>query len=466
MSDLTLLRPLWLLALIPWLLWWWQARRRPPLFAPVLARYLRAPEQATPPWRPLAALLMILALSGPALPGAAPPQAAPSLDIWLLDLSRSMLATDLSPDRATRARLLLQAQLDQPQARRIALILFAADAYLVQPPSEDREALRRLLPDLRPDVMPMAGSAPERAVQLALARFADQAPARLLLVTDAITAPQRDAIRASWPCRGISLLRCRAPRLDIVLLSGDAPVRLAGEPGRPRLPAPDRAAIAALAEETGGRLITDPQTLTLTSASPLSAPPQQGWRELGPFLLLLLLPFALLARRGQLWLLLAALLPLGVPHADDAHGLLFYQEGHYRAAAEAFDDPLWRGNAWYRAGEYQRAATAYAMSQSVTAHYNRGNALARLGRLDEAIAAYLVALALDPAHADARFNLALLQRRQQQQAHSAATAPSDQPEPATAKGAPPLSAPPVILLKERLRKLAERAAPPPRGEPW
>lgn len=68
-------------------------------------------------------------MSGPALRQQSQSIASPALDIiWLLDLSRSMLATDLLPDR-NPVRLLLQDMLAEAlpnkEGRPIALILFA-----------------------------------------------------------------------------------------------------------------------------------------------------------------------------------------------------------------------------------------------------------------------------------------------------------------------------------------------------
>ena len=122
-----------------------------------------------------------------------------------------MLATDLLPDRATRVQVLLQDLLadrvQQEAAHPIALILFAGDAYLAMPPTRDHQALALLLPDLRPAIMPRQGSAPERAVALALKQIPAGQQARLLLITDDLTARQAKRIKAVWPCQGPLLPR-------------------------------------------------------------------------------------------------------------------------------------------------------------------------------------------------------------------------------------------------------------------
>jgi Ca-activated chloride channel family protein len=197
--ELILLRPLWLIALIPWLWQGWHRRRQPPLLAPAMQAYLLPASRPQRPWLWLATLPVILALSGPALRGELQQQPAAPLDIWLLDLSRSMTATDLKPDRATRVRWQLQQLLSRAKGERIALILYAGDAYLAMPPTRDHQALSLLLPDLRLDIMPLQGSNPARAVELAMKQLAPGEQARLLLITDDLTQNQMTQIAACGP---------------------------------------------------------------------------------------------------------------------------------------------------------------------------------------------------------------------------------------------------------------------------
>lgn len=69
------------------------------------------------------------------------------------------------------------------------------------------------------------------------------------------------------------------------------------------------------------------------------------------------------------------------------------EAGEYAAAAARFSDPMRVGLAWYRAGEFDRAAQAFGRSASPEAHFNRGNALVLRGAYDDAIEAYDQALA-------------------------------------------------------------------------
>ena len=87
------------------------------------------------------------------------------------------------------------------------------------------------------------------------------------------------------------------------------------------------------------------------------------------------------------------------------------EAGDYAAAAALFSDPMRVGLAWYRAGEFERAAQAFGRSTSPEAHFNRGNALVLRGTYDEAIAAYDQALAGRPGWTEAYENRTLAELR-------------------------------------------------------
>ncbi|MFX7552521.1 tetratricopeptide repeat protein, partial [Acinetobacter baumannii] len=72
-------------------------------------------------------------------------------------------------------------------------------------------------------------------------------------------------------------------------------------------------------------------------------------------------------------------------------------------AADVFTDPAWRAAALYEAGRYD-AAIALFRAGGRRASYNLGNALARAGDLDGALAAYDEALRFNPRDADAQAN--------------------------------------------------------------
>jgi Ca-activated chloride channel family protein len=167
----------------------------------------------------------------------------------------------------------------------------------------------------------------------------------------------------------------------------------------------------------------------------------QNWDEKGPWLLLLALPWAVLRfRRG----LLAFLFLLCLPFPNDAWALDWqslwqtqdqraqqaFSQQQYQEAAERFNDPNWRAAAQYKAGQYQQAAETLKDTQSAEGHYNRGNALAKAGQLQEAFDAYNQALKLAPQHADANYNKELVEKElKKQQNQDKQSSSSEQSSP-------------------------------------
>lgn len=88
-----------------------------------------------------------------------------------------------------------------------------------------------------------------------------------------------------------------------------------------------------------------------------------------------------------------------------------YERGEYAGAAQAFRDPSWRGIAWYRAGEFEKAAASFALLDTAEAHYNQGNARLMLGKYDDAIACYDRALKTRPDWKEALENRELAAAR-------------------------------------------------------
>lgn len=90
--------------------------------------------------------------------------------------------------------------------------------------------------------------------------------------------------------------------------------------------------------------------------------------------------------------LIAAISWAGLWFTPDQQGRRHFDRGDYAEAAGDFQDPLWKGTALYRAGEFEEAARAFARRDTPEAHYNRGNALLLNGKYDAAVAAYERAL--------------------------------------------------------------------------
>lgn len=90
-------------------------------------------------------------------------------------------------------------------------------------------------------------------------------------------------------------------------------------------------------------------------------------------------------------------------------GRALYHAGLPQAAAVVLGGGPWNAAALYDAGRYGEAAEAFRKTDFQSQHYDVGVALARAGRLKDAVAAFDYALVVDPNDDDARFNLALVE---------------------------------------------------------
>ena len=107
--------------------------------------------------------------------------------VFCLDVSRSMLARDIEPDRLARAKLDIASVLPQLKGGdRAALVAFAGDSKLVAPLTHDLDSFRWLLRQADPDVVRRGGSDLATAVRSALALIADDAARTsvIVLLTD------------------------------------------------------------------------------------------------------------------------------------------------------------------------------------------------------------------------------------------------------------------------------------------
>ncbi len=91
--------------------------------------------------------------------------------IVALDVSKSMLAKDISPDRLTRAKQLIQRLVDNMSNDRIGLIVFAGRAYLHVPLTVDYSAVKMMLQNVSPDMVPAQGTVIGDAVDMAIQSF-------------------------------------------------------------------------------------------------------------------------------------------------------------------------------------------------------------------------------------------------------------------------------------------------------
>jgi len=95
----------------------------------------------------------------------------------------------------------------------------------------------------------------------------------------------------------------------------------------------------------------------------------------------------------------------------DQQGQKLFDQERYAEAAEAFIDPMWKGAAYYRNGDFKEADGVFAGFDTPEGLFNRGNALLFQGQYDAAIAAYQSAIDAQPDWEAPRTNLAIAKAR-------------------------------------------------------
>ena len=368
--------------------------------------------------------------------------------VVIFDLTKSMLATDVKPDRLVRAKRKLIDLLELRQEGVTALIVFSGDAHTVTPLTDDTKTIAAMIPALSPSIVPAPGSQLSPALELAFELFQNSGvgSGRILIITDEIrdvVAAQRIArrFRNAYPVSVMSVGTTEGA--PVALVSGRPEAGyLKDSSGNLVIPGLNVESLRDFAELAGGRYspmtLTDEDLAYLLADQPLIEDARYRereqnfdvWHEEGPWLLLLLLPLAAMAfRRGWIWsIALVLVIPTDKAEASlwddlwqtrDQQGVEALVGGDALTAAQLFKNPAWQATANYRGENFEDAANQFGSMQTTDGQYNLGNSFAKQGLFNEAVEAYDQALALAPGNEDAQFNKQLieklLQEQQQQQ---------------------------------------------------
>jgi Ca-activated chloride channel family protein len=131
--------------------------------------------------------LLILSLANPQLGLEKEEVETKSADVFIaLDVSKSMLAEDVQPNRIARARRLGSNLISALRTERIGLISFAGNAYLHMPLTSDIRAARTFLESMDPSAVSTQGTSIAGALDLAARSFDAQAKTHpvLVMITD------------------------------------------------------------------------------------------------------------------------------------------------------------------------------------------------------------------------------------------------------------------------------------------
>ena len=116
----------------------------------------------------LAGTLLLLSMAGPVWQKKPQPLIKKSqARVLVLDLSFSMLASDVKPTRIDRVRFKLEDLLNNFSEGETAIVGYAGEAFVISPLTHDANTISSLLPGLHPNIMPVPGSRADLGVELA-----------------------------------------------------------------------------------------------------------------------------------------------------------------------------------------------------------------------------------------------------------------------------------------------------------
>ncbi|WP_420341484.1 vWA domain-containing protein [Vibrio vulnificus] len=425
-SQFHFLRPEWLLAFVPMLLLLWMRWREESAasWKAILPTHLRQVLTiGEHGWRkqlPLKLLvvnvtLAIIICAGPTWQRQASPFGEDKATMLvILDNSNSMLQNDLPSSRLARSKQKIRDLLVARKGGSTGLVVFAGSAHVAMPVTQDSKVFDPFLAAITPEIMPIEGKLAEKALPLIDQQLQGQAGSSVLLVSDGVNPATIDAYEAYFAEKPYQLLILAAGNSNVV---SDTPL--------------DLGSLNKLANATGGRLVQtsvdnrDIETLNryVERNMQLNGDSSMPWQDMGyPLLLPIAIIMMLWFRKGWLvqWCLVVTVSTslFAAPNAmaetvslsaertaqpkmmtvwekterwwwdlwltPDQQGQRWWNQGQYLQAAKHFNDPLRKGTAYYYAGEYALAHSAFLTMQNDPSDeakdlglYNAATALAR-----------------------------------------------------------------------------------------
>ncbi len=106
--------------------------------------------------------------------------------IVALDVSNSMMAEDIKPNRLEKAKRTISQLIDKLHGDKLGLIVFAGQAYVQMPTTTDYSAAKMFLSTINPDIVPVQGTVLSEAIELAIESYTDENEKNkvLILISD------------------------------------------------------------------------------------------------------------------------------------------------------------------------------------------------------------------------------------------------------------------------------------------
>lgn len=416
------LRPWWLiLAIVP--VWWiiknfkggtnkssWEKVIDSKLLKYLLVKGSSKQRQITSWLGAIGLLFAIVAAAGPSwVKEEIPALEAENPLMIALNLSSDMQEKDVSPNRLDRAKFKIKDIVASLQNSQIGLMVYSAEPFVISPFSDDGKIIDNLLSAVSYNIMPVNGDRIDRAIDLAVSSFASSGYIKgeiLLITSDAgqgleqAIMSAKKALSSGYKINVFAINSQQVEKLKMIADAGGGKyIQLSGDDS-------DVREIVNLVDKPNYDFKQGKNW-------------QSVWLDYGYYLLFIpLLCCLYFFRRGILvigFLFWATSANAGFFLNDNQEGLVAFNNSDFATASQKFKDSEWKGASDYRQGDFETAYKEFAKKSDVRSLYNQGNALAKGGKIDEAIAKYEEVLKVDDKHEDAKFNLEYLKQQKKQQ---------------------------------------------------
>ncbi|MDN3658493.1 VWA domain-containing protein [Ferruginibacter paludis] len=414
----------------------------------------------------------VIALANPRMPQGSTMVNRSGIDVMIaLDVSKSMLADDIKPNRLERAKQFIAKLIDKLPNDRIGIVVFAGRAYLQMPLTTDHSAAKMYLSSATPDVVPTQGTVIGDALKMCYNAFntKEKKYKSVVLISDGEDHDKAaEKITKAMADEGVMIntVGIGSPEGTTIIDPATGETKMDAE-GRPVITKLNEQELKSIAGNGNGlyQLFTNTDEIVDAMDKQLQSMGQRSVTEnslvnfrnffpwlLGLSLALLLTEFFIsevkkiakvkkvIVKKEVAVLTVLFILP-SLLFAQNSNTLIkngndAYNKKEYDVAADNYKKAADKepnnekaqynlGNAFYKKGNADDALQAYdaaiksskSKSDQSASWYNKGVSLQNNKKLPECIDAYKNALKLNPADEDARFNLqkALLQQQKEQQ---------------------------------------------------
>jgi Ca-activated chloride channel family protein len=341
-----------------------------------------------------------------------------------LDMSQSMMAKDVSPDRLERAKFKVRDLLEANPRAETSLLVFSGSTHTVIPYTTDYKLILDQVNGLKPGMMPVKGTGFKMLFTKLDSLFTEKkAQGKLLLITDDLTDLSLEMVSSFLQDHNVRLFVYPFATAKGAVIPNFKERSALDLQKMKSLEAMDNVDILEMTLDN-----SDVKDLAKVISNELifedkTDQENENWQDNGLwFVIPLTLLFLFSFRKGwALNLILISITLSSCSKTDEQKSAAYnfddlwytkeyqaqkkYDEKKYLEAAQEFRDPMRKGVAYYKAGDFISAQTAFEKDTTAQGLYNLGLTYAKLGQLEKSQEIFEKVLELDPENKQAASNL-------------------------------------------------------------